>query len=99
MRVLRGLDGADLFAGPGSVEGRVLRNMNTWGLDFTYLFSKTLGSTTQTTTRLVTIKARATKVMRKTLPRLAGNFPRMIQYWHYKSACVHYGATISIHVR
>ena len=49
-------------------------------LGFTYLFSKTFGSTTQTMTRLVTIKARATNVMRKTLPLLAGNLPRMIQY-------------------
>ena len=55
-----------------------LRNMNE--ASHNYLFSKTLGSTTQTTTRLVTIKARATKVMRKTLPLLAGNLPRMIQY-------------------
>lgn len=58
----------------------VLRNIGTYEAGLNYLFSKTLGSTTQTTTRLVTIKARATKVMRKTLPLLAGNLPRMIQY-------------------
>lgn len=44
-------------------------------------FSKTPGSTTQTTTKLVTINAAATAVTKNTLPLLAGNFPRMIQYW------------------
>lgn len=73
----------------GGCQG-VLRNVDTNEAGLDYLFSKTLGSTTQTTTRLVTIKARATKVMRKTLPLLAGNLPRMIQYWIYISACVHY---------
>lgn len=38
-----------------------------------------VGSTTQTTTRLATIKAAATAETRAILPRLAGNLPRMIQ--------------------
>jgi hypothetical protein len=33
------------------------------------------------TTRLPTIKAPAKKAIRATLPRLAGNLPRVIQYW------------------
>lgn len=40
-----------------------------------------VGSTTHTTTRLVTINAAATADTRATLPRLAGNLPRMIQYY------------------
>ena len=48
-----------------------------------YLFSNTLGSIVQTTTKLVTINAAATAVMRKILPLLAGNLPRMIQYYMY----------------
>lgn len=41
--------------------------------------STEVGDTTSTTTRLATISMTAIKATMKTLPRLAGNFPRMIQ--------------------
>ena len=90
MRVLRDLASPDSIVDSGSVQQQIssVRRLSqqaqiydTQGPGFTYLFSKTLGSITQTMTRLVTIKAKATKVMRKTLPLLAGNLPRMIQYY------------------
>ncbi len=43
--------------------------------------SKTVGLITQTTTRLVIMRAAEIKVTRKMLPLLAGNLPRMIQYY------------------
>lgn len=39
------------------------------------------GATATITTRAATIKAAATKATTATLPRLAGNLPRRIQYW------------------
>lgn len=38
------------------------------------------GATARITTKAATIKAAATNAIKATLPRLAGNFPRMIQY-------------------
>ena len=43
-------------------------------------FSNTLGSIVMTMTRLEIISMKATSVIKKTEPLLAGNLPRMIQY-------------------
>ena len=50
-------------------------------MSFTHRLRKTEGLMTTTTTRLVTINARVMALTRKMLPRLAGNRPRMIQYY------------------
>lgn len=39
------------------------------------------GEIARMTTRAAMINEAAIKAMRAILPRLAGNFPRMIQYW------------------
>lgn len=46
-----------------------------------YRFSYTVGLTMSMTAKLAMIKAAAMKVTRKMLPLLAGNLPRMIQYY------------------
>jgi hypothetical protein len=46
-----------------------------------HLFSKAVGATASTTTKLVTMRKNAIKVTKATLPRLAGNFPLIIQCW------------------
>lgn len=43
--------------------------------------STAAGETARMTANAATINAAATKAVSATLPRLAGNFPRTIQYW------------------
>ena len=43
--------------------------------------SNVLGSIVTTTTKLPTMSTAATRATMNTLPRLAGNLPRMIQCW------------------
>lgn len=57
-----------------------------WGLDrvvqnYIPVSLNTVGLMTHTMTKLVMIKAAVMAVIKKTLPLLAGNLPRMIQYY------------------
>lgn len=46
-----------------------------------HFFSKAVGATATTTTKLATISAKVTSETKTMLPRDAGNFPRMMKCW------------------